>query len=321
MRYLRFEKEPLFKKTSTNKILKETFYNPETGLTGVNELQRRTDLPKESVEEFLKHQETYTKHKPLKHKFVRRRTFSPDIDHQFQADLVDMRSYSRFNGGYTYILTCIDVFSKFAFALPLKHKTGQQVAAALNSIFQQRAPALLSVDKGLEFKNPPVKAVLDKYSVNMFSTESELKASIVERFNRTLKDRMFRYFTANNTKRWIEVLPDLIKNYNSSQHRSIRMTPVQASLSENSDIVYQRLYPEDTKKYKAKYKVGDMVRIYMKEGDFKRGFTPNYTQEVFKVEKIEPTKPVTYVLKDSSNDNIIGKFYAQELSHVLSSHI
>ena len=99
------------------------------------------------------------------------------------------------------------------------------------------------------------------------------------------------------------------------------MTPVQASLSENSDIVYQRLYPEDTKKYKAHYKVGDIVRIYMKEGDFKRGFTPNYTQEVFKVEKIEPTKPVTYVLKDSRNDNIIGKFYAQELSHVLSSHI
>ena len=232
-----------------------------------------------------------------------------------------MRSLGRLNGGYTYILTCIDIFSKFAFAVPLKHKTGQQVAAALNSIFQQRAPALLSVDKGLEFKNPPVKAVLDKYSVNMFSTESELKAAIVERFNRTLKDRMFRYFTANYTKRWIEVLPELIKNFNSSQHRSIHMTPVQASLSENSDIVYQRLYPEDTKKYKAKYKVGDMARIYMKEGDFRRGFTPNYTQEVFKVAKIEHTKPLTYLLKDSNNENIIGKFYAQELSHVLSSHI
>ena len=258
-------------------------------------------------------------HRPIRRKFQRRRVYAPAIDHQFQIDLVDMRSVSAKNGGYTYILTCIDVFSKYAFAVPLKHKTGQEVAVALERIFQERVPALMSSDKGLEFKNPHVKAVLDKYCVKHFHTESELKAVVVERFNRTLKDRMFKYFTANATKRWIDILPQLINNYNTSKHRSIGMTPTEASLPENSDTVFGRLYAPDDKTYKAKLRVGDKVRIYKKEGDFRRGFTTNYTEEVFRVQKIEKTKPITYILKDKHNETIQGKFYRQELSHVSSS--
>jgi len=297
--------------------LKDIYYNPETGFSGVNELQRRSGLPKTTVEEYLKQQSTYTKHKPLRHKFKRRRVFSPAIDHQFQIDLVDMRSVSRLNGGYAYILTCIDVFSKYAFAAPLKKKNGQEVSVALDSIFKERAPALVSSDKGLEFKNPYVYKVFEKYSVKWFATESDLKAVIVERFNRTLKDKMFKYFDATGTKRWLDVLPQLVTNYNNSKHRTIGMSPVEASQPGNSDVVFKRLYPTDTKTYKAKYKVGDLVRIYKKEGDFRRGFTPNYTEEVFEIQKIETTKPVTYVLADTNNEVITGKFYAEELSHVL----
>ena len=125
---------------------------------------------------------------------------------------------------------------------------------------------------------------------------------------------MWKYFTENKTKKWIDILTDLVKNYNTSYHRSIKMTPEQGSLSKNKKVVYQNLFPSTkTKENKQKFKVDDRVRISRKYKDFRKGYLPNFTEEIFIIFKVLKTNPVAYKIKDLNNEKIIGSFYEQEM--------
>ena len=158
------------------------------------------------------------------------------VDNQWQSDLVDMSHLSKFNQGYNYILTTIDIFSKYAWAVPLKNKTGQALVEAYRQIFSLgRVPQKLQTDKGTEFINRGVQALLKEYDVKFFTTNNETKASVVERFNRTLKTKMWKYFTSQNTHRYIDILPDLMEAYNNSFHRSIKTKPSQVSRENESN--------------------------------------------------------------------------------------
>ena len=145
----------------------------------------------------------------------------------------------RDNNGVKYLLTVIDVFSKYGWMIPLKTKTGVEVAGALKEIFKQRKPGLLWTDKGIDFFNRHVKGLVDLYT-----TENEEKSSVAERWNRTMKERMFKYFTANNTRRYIDILDHLVDKYNYTIQSSIKMTPVQATERKNENKVYKNLYLE-----------------------------------------------------------------------------
>ena len=139
----------------------------------------------------------------------------------------------------------------------------------------------MQTDKGTEFINKDTQALLKKAGIHWFATENETKAQVVERFNRTLKDRMFRYFTAHKTKHWLSVLPKLVENYNTSYHRSIKMTPLEASKKENEANVWNNLYGDVKPSHKPKLKGGDKVRIFRLRGKFKIGYTENFTDEIF----------------------------------------
>jgi transposase InsO family protein len=295
--------------------LTKTYYNPRTGYVGVNDLVRKTGLPSSTVQKWLESQDTYTLHKPIKHRFPTRRVLVNGIDDQWQADLVDMQGYKDL--GYRYILTVIDVFSKYAWAIPIKRKTGEEVSTAFRGLFKQRKPRKLHTDKGLEFINKPTKALLKEQEVHWFATENESKAQVVERFNRTLKNKMWRYFTQMHDTQWVKVLPDLMYNYNTSKHRSIGMTPQEASLEKNEAAVYKKLYPpEKVKVRKPKFQVGDHVRITVKRGDFRKGYRPNFTRELFIITEALDTKPFTYRIKDFEGEVIEGSFYEQEMVKV-----
>ena len=252
-------------------LLKDTYYNAKTGYSSIQELSRRTSVPKNNVRDWLLQQETYTKHKPIKYKYPTRRVLVYGVDDQWQADLVDMREMSRENKNTNYILTIIDVFSKFAWAIPIKRKTGDEIAEAFKTIFLYRQPKKLHTDKGTEFINKKTQELLKSYGIHWFTTQNETKAQVVERFNRTLKDRMYRYFTAKKTSEWIDVLQDLVDNYNTSYHRSIKMTPIEASKEENEVLVWKNLYGKTEGRLKPKFKVGDFVRISRWKGTFKEG--------------------------------------------------
>ena len=163
-------------------------------------------------------------HKPVRRKFEKRRVLVNGIDKIWAADLVDMQAFSKFNRGIKYILAVIDVFSKYGYLIPLKDKTGKSVASALKTIFKERKPEKMWVDKAKEFYNKDVKELIELYS-----TENEEKSSVVERWIRTMKERMWKYFTDNNTNHYVNILSDLVEDYNNTRHSSITMTPVEAS--------------------------------------------------------------------------------------------
>ena len=172
-----------------------------------------------------------------------------------------MQAFSKFNRGVKYLFAVIDIFSKYGWLIPLKDKTGKSVASALKTIFKERKPEKMWVDKGKEFYNKDVKDLIELYS-----TENEEKSSVVERWIRTMKEKMWKYFTANSTNHYINVLSDLVKEYNNIRHSSIKMTPVKASKNENELRVWRNLYPEHLEIYdiKPKFSVGDNVRISKK---------------------------------------------------------
>ena len=282
---------------------------------GVRPLVRYGGMPARRTKTWLETPDTYTLHKPLTRKFPRRKTFAKGIDDLFQADLADMRNLASFNGGFSYILTCIDVFSRFAFAEAVRDKRGPTVANAFEKIFAIRVPNMLQTDRGLEFLNVTVQSVFRKHGVHhYFSLNDDIKAALIERFNRTLKSRLYRIMTHRSTNRWIDVLSDVVDSYNLSRHRSIGMAPIDV-VPDNEDEVAKRLYPSKPP-LNYTYDVGDRVRIAKYKHVFQKGYLPNWTQEIFEIVEKYPTYPVTYGLSDLTGESIKGKFYEQELQKV-----
>ena len=246
-------------------------------------------------------------HKPKRVHFPRRKVDVYGKDDVWSADLVEMQPFSEYNEGIRYILNVIDIYTKYAWGVPLKSKTGDSVVSAFKTITTNRKPKLLWVDHGSEFYNKTFKEWLKKNDIHMYSTENEGKAVVVERFNRTLKSRMWKHFTARSTKVYIDVLQKLVDNYNNSKHHTIGMTPMEASLGKPIEQLYEPIADEPV------FQVGDKVRITVEKRMFAKGYTLNWTEEVFVIRKVLPTYPVTYKVKDLADEPITGSFYKQQL--------
>lgn len=285
--------------------------------SGIRTLQRYSGKSDKSVREFLRKQDAYTLHKPTRVRFPRRRTFAKGINDLFQADLVDVTNISRYNDNYRFLLTCIDVFSKKAWVIPLKTKSGREVTSAFEKILAEQKCNMLQTDKGTEWLNSTFQSMLNANDIKFYTSENDdIKAAVVERFNRTLKSKMWRYFTYKNTRRFLEILPDLVHSYNNTYHRSIGMKPVEVNAS-NEDAIRFRLYPPKSKTVKRyKFSPGDKVRIVMQRRPFRKGYLGNWSEEIFVVAGCHPTQPATYSIKDLGGEAIKGKFYEPELQKV-----
>lgn len=252
-------------------------------------------------------------HKPTRRHFKRRTVVLKGINDLWQADLVEMGDYSKENKGYRYLLTVIDAFSKFAWAVPIKNKTAHNVTAAMRSILLQKHPKNLQTDNGKEFYNTEFQQLMLQYGINHYSTYSTKKASIVERFNRTLKEWMWKKFSLNGSYKWLNLINDLVKMYNSKFHRTIKMKPCDVGKTEEKHLL-NTVYNKIKTMPKPKFKVGDRVRISKFKHIFEKGYTPNWTTEIFSIYQIKNTNPVTYILKDFEDKIISGSFYEAELA-------
>lgn len=293
--------------------LAEIYYDPAKvgSFGGVNALSK---VVNGNVGDWLRSQETYTLHKPVRRRFRRRKTISVGVDHLFQIDLADLASLSRYNDGYRYLLTCIDCFSRYAWVVPLKNKSAVAVANAFATIIADRIPTYVQSDKGSEFLNSTFQSLLKSHGISFYTSENDdIKCALVERFNRTLKTRMYRYFTRTNSLRFIDVLPALVRSYNDTVHSAIKMAPSLVT-AQNEGLIRQRAVriPQS----KTKFAVGDTVRISETRRTFKKGYLPSWTRELFKVVNILSTNPKTYSIVDYSGEPIKGKFYAEELQRV-----
>lgn len=286
-------------------------------------MKRKTKLPYNKVQNWLSGSDTYTLHKPIREKFLRRRVYVSDLDDQWQADVNDLSSISDDNDGFRYILTVIDCFSKYGWARAVKDKYSKTIAAAFKDILQtsNRKPRRLQTDKGKEFMGE-FKKMLQTNKIEHFTTENEqMKAQICERFNRTLKESMWRYFTHKNNKRYLEVLPDLVKAYNSRYHRSIGMAPNKVNYDTKDEVAHKLYDSEVTQTIKPKYRIGDKVRISKARQFLAKSYLGNWSREIFEITSVKLTQPPVYHLKDYSDEAIKGTFYEPELQKVTAPKV
>ena len=187
-----------------------------------------------------------------------------------------MRPYARFNKGHNYILTVIDVLTKYAWAVPLKTKGGAEVARAIATILlaDGRRPTNLHTDRGKEFYNVEMTRLTKKHGINHYSTYSVMKASVVERFNRTLKNAMWKMFLLNGNYKWIDALSRLIAEYNARKHRTIGMRPVDVTPAKARQLL-STVYSNIKIAAPARFKTNDPVRISKYKTIFDKGYTPN----------------------------------------------
>ena len=261
------------------------------------------------VNEFLKSQDAYTLHKRTrKPKFRRTLVFKPrDL---WQIDLLDMQKYSKENDEYRYICVIIDCFSRYVWVKPLKNKTGKATVKALALLLMNERPKLIQADQETEFFNRDVKRMLEAFGPKLYHTYTDKKAAIVERVQRTLRGRLGRLFTKRGNFKWIDKIDDIVTAYNNTHHSSIKMKPADVDEEHIANIFFNSL---PNLKKTIKFSNGDRVRILIKKNQFAKEFEKSWSEEIFKIKRIQNTNPITYLIEDLDGEDIIGGFYTEEL--------
>ena len=270
------------------------------------------------ISRYLRKNTVHSLHKPVRKRFPRRKLVTYYPGQIVQSDLIDMQSFSTSNSGFNYILVLIDCFSKKIFLEPLKTKRGEETASALRRIFT-RSPFLIQSfisDEGLEYKNQYVKNLFAEYNIHFYHIKTKLKASSAERVNKTIKNFIWKYFTKHKSKKWISILQDVADNYNSTYHSSIKMAPNEVTW-ENRRRVFKNLHPKISSVVKCRLREGDRVRIALNKNIFEKGFTVNWSEEIFEILYVFQKNGVCwYRLKDSEG-NIYPKMkYFYQLNKV-----
>ena len=220
-----------------------------------------------------------------------------------------MQLLSKYNKVIRFVLCVIDVFSKYAWVVPLKDKKDISIVKAFQIILKQsnRKPNKIWVDKGSEFYNAYFKKWLRDNNIVMYSTHNEGKSVVAERFIKTIKSKIYKCMTSISKNAYIDKLDHIEDEYNNTYHTTIKMKPIDAK-----DNTYINTSKEINNK-DPKFKAGDHVRISKYKNIFAKGYMPNWSEEVFVIKKVKNTVPWTYVINDLNGEEIIGTFYGKEL--------
>ena len=272
------------------------------------------------LHEFLRQNKTSSLHKKVRHNFPRRPVLAFYPYEIVMSDLIDFNlpGMPGANRNYRYIMVFICVFSKMAWAEPLKRKDGlSSVTAIENAVNKMKdLPGNIITDRGLEYYDHRVQEFFRRNNIRHYSLRSKHKACVAERFIKTLKGRLFKYFWKNNTKNWIDVLQQFVENYNHSFHRSIKMAPVDVT-ENNRQEVFQRLFPNAKFKTIPRLKVGDQVRILKPKTIFDKGYTRNWSEEIYRIFNANSKNNVDYYkIEDQNGVKLVGTRYYWELNLV-----
>ena len=228
-------------------------------------------------------------HKPIIRKFEKRKVYSTVKDNIWGIDLADMQLLSKYNKGIRFLLYVIDIFSKYAWVVPLKDRKGISIVKAFQIILKQsnRKANKIWVDKGSEFYNAYFKKWLRDNDIVMYSKHNEGKSVVAERFIKTLKSKIYKYMTSISKDVYIDKLDNIVDKYNNTYHTTIKMKPIDVK-----DNTYINADKEINNK-DPKFKVGDRVRIAKYKNIFAKGYMPNWSEEVFIIKKVKNTVPWT----------------------------
>ena len=252
--------------------------------------------------------------KPVINKFERKKVIVNYIDHIHSSDLVDMVKYSRINKGYKYIFTNIDIFSKYVWAFSIKSKKISDIKPCFEKIFKERKPKYIWSDQESSFFSKEMLKFFEDNNVKIYHTHSNLKAVVIERFNRSLRELMMKEFVKNNNTVWYNILPELIKKYNYRHHNTIKMRPIDVNKS-NEKHIKNTVYNYNVTNKIPKFKINDIIRISLKRRKLFDKPTGNikWSEELFKIYKINKSNVISYKIKDMNDEIIKGIFYEKEL--------
>lgn len=317
-----------------NDYLASVYYDPRKGgsfsgpralYKGVRAEGKRV-VSMRKIKEWLKSQDVYTMHRRMVRKFKRNKVYVEKMDAQWDADLMDMTAYAAENDGFRFVLMAIDIFSRYAWAVPLKSKKATDVSKGFDLLLRKaegRKPTKIRTDHGGEFVNGTMKKWFERHNILHSVTYNEVKANYVERLIKTIKSRIVKIFQRENGLEYVGKLDDIVEGYNQTYHGSIRRKPAAVS-KKNERIVWEEVYVEPflkdkTKKGKKKYafREGDKVRVSYLRKLFDREYDQKWTGEVFTVIKRwwRDGLPV-YELEDYGGEDVKGTFYEQELQPV-----
>lgn len=305
-------------------FLKNYYYNiyEPTSLQGAEKLYKAVksvipSITRKYVKNWLRKQETYTVHRPAKLNFKRNPIVSKTIDHNWHGDLVEI-SHPKSNNNYRYILMIIDNLSKYGWARLLKDKKAETIKKAFLSILKEskRKPQILTTDAGKEFKNHSFRKYLKWRKIKHLVVKDFAKAAVVERWNRTIKEKINKYLTFKNTKRFIDVFPYIISGYNNTIHSRTKFKPIDVNPT-NQRKVFQNLYKIRQTLNNKIFSIGDKVRLFLIRDKFAKGYLPNYSKEIFIVHKILFTSPyLKYKVRDKRGTILRGSYYSNEMIKV-----
>ena len=284
----------------------------------IKSLQGSTNpYPDRNVRQWLRGREEYTLHRPFTRVRETLSFLSPHPRHTLQADLMDVSSIAGANDGNRFILTTVDVFTGESSATPIASKSGQTVASALQPQLV-KGYLFLHTDKGTEFYNRFVRKVVSDLGITHYSTENDnIKAGVVERFNRTLREVMARMMNHRRSKRYMDDLQALVQAHNNTTNSRTQKSPnemVQSDPHLEWILRHERMTPKTAR---PQFSVGDHVRLSAARRQFLRGYHEQWTREVFVVKSVDnSTEPITYRVEDLMGEEIKGRFYLGELQKV-----
>ena len=270
------------------------------------------------IKKFLQQNVTSSLFRQVRHKYPRRRIKSYYPYNIMMFDTINYRNYGTKNKNFKYINIGIDVFSKMAYAEPMKKMNEFDSTIAMESILNKlpEIPQNIITDLGTEYYNSKIKALFERYGINHYSIRGKHKACVAERFIRTLKSRLEKYFFEKKTNNWIDVLDQFVVNYNNLYHRSIKMPPVNVSDS-NRKEVFRTMYPKSLEQRRPRLNKGDQVRLLKDKNIFEKGYTRSWSLEIYRIEKTFSESTVDFYLISDSEGNILPrKKYYWELNLV-----
>ena len=225
-----------------------------------------------------------------------------------------MVKYSRMNKGYKYVFTNIDIFSKYAWSFPIKSKKISDIKPCFQKIFKERELKFIWSDKESSFFNKEMLKFFEDSYIKIYYTNSNLKAVVIERFNRSLRELMMKEFVKNNNTIWYNILPKLIKIHNNRFHNTIKDIPININKS-NEKNIKNTIYEYNITNKIPKFKINDIVRISLKRRELFDTASDNikWSEELFKIHSINKSNVITYKITDINNEIIQGIFYEKEL--------
>ena len=198
--------------------------------------------------------------------------------------------------------------SKYDWVVPIKDKKWTSIVNAFKKIISKKhKPHKIWVYQGSEFHNNTFKDFLKITNIEMYSICNEGKSVVAERFIRTLKNKIFKHMRAIKTNIYFDVLDDHANKCNNTVHRTIKIKPIEITPD------YYVESNEDFNRKDPKFKVADHVRISKYKNMFAKWYTPNWSEEVFVINKNKNTVSWTYIINDLNNEEIIESFYEKEL--------